>query len=107
MGSLEQSLWFRVKRASGAPTLGPGFHDIHSPHIPEVEKMTDLLSLPRKRLRDLAAGLINILNEGSVTEPVDANLTSSTIYSVRGSFDSQGLEAKMGIRSMSMMLVKP
>jgi len=57
MGSLEQSLWFRVKRASGAPTTGAGFHDIHSPHIPEVEKMADLLSLSRKRLRDLAQAL--------------------------------------------------
>jgi hypothetical protein len=40
-------------------------------------------------------------------EAVDAILTEDTIYSVRGSSDSQGLEAKMGIRSADMMIAKP
>ena len=32
--------------------IGPGVYDIHSPRIPEVKEMTDLLSLARKRLHD-------------------------------------------------------
>jgi 5-methyltetrahydropteroyltriglutamate--homocysteine methyltransferase len=32
--------------------IGPGVYDIHSPRIPEVSEMTDLLSLARKRLHD-------------------------------------------------------
>jgi 5-methyltetrahydropteroyltriglutamate--homocysteine methyltransferase len=32
--------------------IGPGVYDIHSPRIPEVKEMTDLLSLARKRLQD-------------------------------------------------------
>ncbi|GAC1043389.1 hypothetical protein thsrh120_33930 [Rhizobium sp. No.120] len=40
-------------------------------------------------------------------EAVDAILTEDTISSVQGSSDSQGLEAKMGIRSANMMFAKP
>ena len=32
--------------------IGPGVYDIHSPRVPAVEEMTDLLSLARKRLQD-------------------------------------------------------
>ncbi|MCR6498373.1 5-methyltetrahydropteroyltriglutamate--homocysteine S-methyltransferase [Shinella sp. CPCC 101442] len=32
--------------------IGPGVYDIHSPRVPEVKEMTDLLSLARKRLDD-------------------------------------------------------
>jgi hypothetical protein len=40
-------------------------------------------------------------------EAVDAILTEDTICSVRGSSDSQELEAKMGIRLVNMMIAKP
>ncbi|WP_411036105.1 5-methyltetrahydropteroyltriglutamate--homocysteine S-methyltransferase [Shinella sp. BYT-45] len=32
--------------------IGPGVYDIHSPRVPEVDEMTDLLSLARLRLED-------------------------------------------------------
>ncbi|WP_432349500.1 5-methyltetrahydropteroyltriglutamate--homocysteine S-methyltransferase (plasmid) [Shinella yambaruensis] len=32
--------------------IGPGVYDIHSPRVPDVEEMTDLLSLARRRLED-------------------------------------------------------
>ena len=32
--------------------IGPGVYDIHSPRVPEVKEMTDLLSLARERLQD-------------------------------------------------------
>ncbi|MGU3398918.1 5-methyltetrahydropteroyltriglutamate--homocysteine S-methyltransferase [Brucellaceae bacterium D45D] len=32
--------------------IGPGVYDIHSPRVPDVSEMTDLLSLARKRLSD-------------------------------------------------------
>jgi 5-methyltetrahydropteroyltriglutamate--homocysteine methyltransferase len=32
--------------------IGPGVYDIHSPRVPEVKEMTDLLSLARQRLQD-------------------------------------------------------
>jgi len=32
--------------------IGPGVYDIHSPRVPEVREMTDLLALARKRLSD-------------------------------------------------------
>jgi 5-methyltetrahydropteroyltriglutamate--homocysteine methyltransferase len=32
--------------------IGPGVYDIHSPRVPEVREMTDLLSLARERLQD-------------------------------------------------------
>ncbi len=32
--------------------IGPGVYDIHSPRVPEVREMTDLLSLARERLHD-------------------------------------------------------
>ena len=32
--------------------IGPGVYDIHSPRVPEVSEMTDLLGLARKRLSD-------------------------------------------------------
>ncbi|MBN9046420.1 MAG: 5-methyltetrahydropteroyltriglutamate--homocysteine S-methyltransferase [Rhizobiales bacterium] len=32
--------------------IGPGVYDIHSPRVPEVAEMTDLLSLARERLSD-------------------------------------------------------
>lgn len=32
--------------------IGPGVYDIHSPRIPDVSEMTDLLSLARRRLQD-------------------------------------------------------
>lgn len=32
--------------------IGPGVYDIHSPRVPEVKEMTDLLSLARQRLAD-------------------------------------------------------
>ncbi|ESQ79620.1 hypothetical protein AEYBE204_07195 [Asticcacaulis sp. YBE204] len=32
--------------------IGPGVYDIHSPRVPEVSEMTDLLSLARERLSD-------------------------------------------------------
>lgn len=32
--------------------IGPGVYDIHSPRVPEVREMTDLLSLARQRLAD-------------------------------------------------------
>jgi 5-methyltetrahydropteroyltriglutamate--homocysteine methyltransferase len=32
--------------------IGPGVYDIHSPRVPEVKEMADLLSLARERLRD-------------------------------------------------------
>jgi 5-methyltetrahydropteroyltriglutamate--homocysteine methyltransferase len=30
--------------------IGPGVYDIHSPRVPDVSEMTELLSLARKRL---------------------------------------------------------
>ncbi|MBN9030695.1 MAG: 5-methyltetrahydropteroyltriglutamate--homocysteine S-methyltransferase [Rhizobiales bacterium] len=32
--------------------IGPGVYDIHSPRVPEIAEMTDLLSLARQRLQD-------------------------------------------------------
>ena len=32
--------------------IGPGVYDIHSPRVPEIAEMTDLLSLARRRLQD-------------------------------------------------------
>jgi 5-methyltetrahydropteroyltriglutamate--homocysteine methyltransferase len=32
--------------------IGPGVYDIHSPRVPEIGEMTDLLTLARKRLQD-------------------------------------------------------
>jgi len=32
--------------------IGPGVYDIHSPRVPEITEMTDLLSLARQRLTD-------------------------------------------------------
>ncbi len=32
--------------------IGPGVYDIHSPRVPEVSEMTELLSLARQRLQD-------------------------------------------------------
>ncbi len=32
--------------------IGPGVYDIHSPRVPEVEEMAELLNLARRRLRD-------------------------------------------------------
>ena len=32
--------------------IGPGVYDIHSPRVPEVSEMADLLSLARQRLTD-------------------------------------------------------
>jgi 5-methyltetrahydropteroyltriglutamate--homocysteine methyltransferase len=32
--------------------IGPGVYDIHSPRVPEIREMTDLLKLARKRLSD-------------------------------------------------------
>ena len=32
--------------------IGPGVYDIHSPRVPDVKEMTDLLSLARERLQD-------------------------------------------------------
>ncbi len=32
--------------------IGPGVYDIHSPRVPEVSEMTDLLALARKQLSD-------------------------------------------------------
>ncbi len=32
--------------------IGPGVYDIHSPRVPEVEEMTELLTLARRRLTD-------------------------------------------------------
>ena len=32
--------------------IGPGVYDIHSPRVPEVDEMTDLLTLARQRLAD-------------------------------------------------------
>ena len=32
--------------------IGPGVYDIHSPRVPEINEMTDLLSLARQRLTD-------------------------------------------------------
>ena len=32
--------------------IGPGVYDIHSPRVPEVADMVDLLSLARQRLSD-------------------------------------------------------
>jgi 5-methyltetrahydropteroyltriglutamate--homocysteine methyltransferase len=32
--------------------IGPGVYDIHSPRVPEVEEMTDLIKLARQRLAD-------------------------------------------------------
>lgn len=33
--------------------IGPGVYDIHSPRVPDVSEMTELLSLARKRLSDV------------------------------------------------------
>jgi 5-methyltetrahydropteroyltriglutamate--homocysteine methyltransferase len=33
--------------------IGPGVYDIHSPRVPDVEEMTDLLKLARQRLADV------------------------------------------------------
>jgi len=33
--------------------IGPGVYDIHSPRVPEIDEMTDLLKLARERLSDL------------------------------------------------------
>jgi hypothetical protein len=54
--------------------------------------------------------MVDIQQRGNpieAVEAVDAILTEDTISCVRGSSDSQGLEAKMGIRSASMMIAKP
>jgi 5-methyltetrahydropteroyltriglutamate--homocysteine methyltransferase len=32
--------------------IGPGVYDIHSPRVPNVEEMTELLTLARERLTD-------------------------------------------------------
>ena len=32
--------------------IGPGVYDIHSPRVPEVEEMTNLMKLARQRLAD-------------------------------------------------------
>ncbi|OYW78759.1 MAG: 5-methyltetrahydropteroyltriglutamate--homocysteine S-methyltransferase, partial [Asticcacaulis sp. 32-58-5] len=32
--------------------IGPGVYDIHSPRVPEVSEMTELMSLARQRLKD-------------------------------------------------------
>jgi 5-methyltetrahydropteroyltriglutamate--homocysteine methyltransferase len=32
--------------------IGPGVYDIHSPRVPEIDEMTDLLKLARRRLSD-------------------------------------------------------
>ena len=32
--------------------IGPGVYDIHSPRVPEVAEMTELLHLARRRLTD-------------------------------------------------------
>jgi 5-methyltetrahydropteroyltriglutamate--homocysteine methyltransferase len=32
--------------------IGPGVYDIHSPRVPDIDEMTGLLSLARKRLSD-------------------------------------------------------